>query len=990
MMLGGCSDDDNCDEIILSFGGSNNSSITDKIGDNFDFYLDDSKITDSDTLSDILSDIDYVKLTLKYEQVFVQTGNSFEATEPGAYQVELGSTHYSATRYLLSFTQISIDVSPISFEGTRFTGPIKLTYSEKISDIFDYFTADDLDVDPDDVVLLTRPNSGLSLEIKLDSFTDPSDTNIPESNIPTTLPGLYIIKATVNETPVNGVLVINKAELAVNSDIEETYQVQSSPEVLTFDDLVFLKDAGTDKRNNDETLVLSVQFTTADGSSTEIITDPTYTLDTAGTLEILASFAGTATFKATTLQITSIIGAIPVDVNITKKYFITRAELDAERVTEIEADIIENLSLTNRITGEALDSTLTTEVKGDIVLEYEPTVTVQRCLTVYYTVTEDSVESSLYSVTEDSDFFRIDTLVDTLEGDNKTVSIKGIMVHDGSKLTLNYTDGGGQTVILTENNSGEVYKIDSTTDTSLTYVDVTDENDDVVTLTTSMLNYVEEDPQNFGTITTMPNGLYKVQVVAGSTITNRYILTSANSEHIAFSDAITVNLDIVSYLINRVSGSGAEITYLFEGAHLENSLDSVDSDFKIPISYASVKIGSDVVPETYYTGYTIVPDLDYAVSVLSDLNVAVIPYKSTPSYLDVHNTTEKLDITVTYDNVLPDMVIDEVASDMEDWFTSKSVTLNDPSSVMSSTDITETTMAEIDTNIATVISGYTTVETIVLDENSSDTSRDFWIGLINQFATLKVYLQGLINTDPGSYLTNSDLETAGFENVKTYDNEDLDLGDYHSADPDVVQALRDNLVDLSDVYDTLVENEVNMIVLKKFILINMVLVKYDLVNTLRFKYEFSTYELAAAAFTTGTVALAISGFQGTYGEVTATIEVTITNTSDDVPVGTRGGGTYHTYGDHPSTIVVAYTDNNDASATSTASYVSHDGDVVTYAISTKIHMKGSSGITLSGLSRSKETVIKSTWSGSISSTTNTTEHMEGSVSATISQHTKSD
>lgn len=932
-----------CDESLYTFTLAHTSSDN-GIENIFDLYTGETKITDSVMLDAIYEDLTDLSLLLKLDNILVQNGGNHVVTTEGIYQIELSS--YTSSSYIFQMSQVSITVVPISYSNVRFAEPYKMEYGSLITNLHQYLTTEAEDSEED--TRLSVSDLPSTYNYTLVSIVGGFSTTIIKSNIPTTPPGMYIISLQLADDTINGLLVISKATLVVNSSVQDLYKLEDPSVILTFNDLVYMRTPGGIKKSS-ESVSLAITLTPADGSSVATITTPTYTLSTFGTLEIIATYSGSLYYKSARLRITSIIGSVPIDITIGKKYFITRDELNSDRIIEIEDDIVSNLVLTNRITGSILDSESDAIVRDNITVNYSDTAGANRQVVIYYTYTEGGVTNDETTVSQNSDYLRLNSLVETLSGNDGTVSIKGIRVIDGSSITLVYDYRGENFVVtLDPNDDGEVYKIDSGGSTDgITYVTILDSEDDEVEIATDELIYLQDTASNFTNIATMPNGFYKAFIVGSGLRSDEYLLNNSNiSQHIVFTDTVVVELDIINYLIDRITSTDRPINYLLESPHLLNVIGGTQDDFTISKNYFTVKVSDTAIGSDYSSNMKLLPDMIYAGENLSTDNIALIPFTESTPYLDLYNGTDKLDIAPSYTLTLPPMVIDEVEYDMNTWFTDNNITLNDPSSIMTSETLSQDVIDDISDNITTVVTNYDDLEMIVIDESSINSARSFWINQLDKFTYLKSTLDTTIRGDPGSYLTNQDIENAyPGESISTYDYGVLDLSDFDENDLAALEQV-------SDVYDTLVYNEINTLVLKRQLVISMLLVKYDHFRSLGFKYQTVTNNIEVESFDETGFTLIPDTFSGSYGTISMVITVTVTNEKTDygsVP-GTHNA-TRYTYSDHPSTLSVTYTNSEDVVSSVTFDKVSEDNQTVIYKTPSNITIKGANGLTFPGWTR---------------------------------------
>ena len=888
--LGSCSGD-NCDVIDLTYITTGN-----EMSNAFDAYIDSVQVTNSTMLSSIFSDVTSISFSLTFNNVIIKNGGTYEITQSGIYYLDINS--YISTVFIVQFASLGITVDPVSYAGARFYKPIQINYGEQLPSIYGYLTEDSISTPLEDITILEEPKSNVTLVILVDGFTSGSGiSNINESEIPTLTPGMYVLKSTINGTTIYGMLNISKASIEIYNSMQPTYSVNSTPTVITFASSIYVIRRITNSvvtTISGATLTFTNTFTPSNGAPPSNITSSTYTMNTAGTLEILATYGGSSMYKSASERFIISIGPIPVDVRINKKYFITRSELTSSRVTELQTDMINNMVFTNTLTGVSMTSTQISTIKSGINVVYDDTVSVSRYVTIYYRKTTGSTVSALLSSTEVVDYLNItDVLIPKLKGSATSVAIKGIKILDGSKITLNYTKSSVNYNVTLEKNTGtEVYAIESESNTSsVTFVPVKDNGNVTITLITSELKYLDDIPQYHTDITGIPNGLYRAIAKAGSSLSNQFVFTNNTTEHIALTDTVTVEIDILNYILDRISSTSRSFTYLMESPHLIYTNTTASANYKIASSYLNVKIGSVKVPTNIITNFVVTPDLAILEAKTNLQPIENIPLTSTDTYLNIYNNTTKLNLTRSYTLVLPKMVINSIKSDIETWFFGKGVVFETPLGVTSSSTIEDKVNAiytetvnynNTESTITSSITNYEVVETIVLNENSSDTSRPFWMSLINKLSAFKTSLTNAIKNDPEKYLTNDDIDNGNFSSsmlsIYGLGGTTLDLEDFS----DNVETYTGHLESLPDTYDKLVSNEVNTIILKRHILASMVMIQKALINFISISYTSPDSDpitpvntVISGHLRNKTVTLTPSPFTGTYGAVDITVTINI-------------------------------------------------------------------------------------------------------------------
>jgi len=843
--LGSCSGD-NCDIINLTYTSTNNQILN-----TFDPYINNSLVSNTLLRNDIFGDIINISFSLIYGGVVIKNGGTYEIINSGTYYIDIST--YNSTVFIVKFVNLRIDVDPVSYTNARFIGPISISYGNQLPSIFSYLTEDPISTPINSITTLNEPLTPVTRIILVDGFvSDSGITNLNESEIPSLLPGLYILKATINGTTIYGILNISKAIVEIYNSMSPTYSTIGST-VINFVNSIYVVRRLTNSvmtTISGATLTYTITFSPVNGSSPVLITTPTYTIANEGTLEIIATFNGNTIYKSATDRFLITIGPIPVDISLSKRYFITRSELSQTRIISLQSDMKNNISFINRLTGISLSSSQITTIKNDISIQFNDIQPVSRYATIYYRTTTNPITSSLLSSVEIVDYLNItDVLLPKLLGNANSISIKGIKVHDGSQITLNYTKNSvNSNITLTKNTSGQVYAIDSETNTSdITFIPIKDSGNNTITLTTSELRYLDDEPQHYNNMTDMPNGLYRAIVKGGTTLDRKYLFTNNTTQHIVLTDTLNIEIDILNYILDRINATNRTFTYLMEDPHLIYSSTEPSSNYKISSSYLRFKIGNLLIPSANTSNLLITPNLSILASKTNLLPIEIIPLNSTDTYLDVYDGTTKLNLTRSYTLVLPKMVINTIKSDIETWFQSRNIEFDTPLGITSSSTIedkvnaiyTETVNYNNTTStITTVIKNYEVIETIVLNTNSNDTSRPFWMGLINKLAAFKTALTTKIRENPHQYLTNNDIDNGNFSSsaLSVYDlngsNTTLDLEDFD----DNIETYTNQLTSIPTTYNKLVSNEVNTIILKQHLLTSMVMIQKALINFISIRY----------------------------------------------------------------------------------------------------------------------------------------------------------
>ena len=286
--LGSCSGD-NCDVIDLTYITTGN-----EMSNAFDAYIDSEKVINSTMLSSIFSDVTSISFSLTFNNVIIKNGGTYEITQSGIYYLDINS--YISTVFIVQFASLGITVDPVSYAGARFYKPIQINYGEQLPSIYGYLTEDSISTPLEDITILEEPKSNVTLVILVDGFTSGSGiSNINESEIPTLTPGMYVLKSTINGTIIYGMLNISKASIEIYNSMQPIYSVNSTPTVITFASSIYVIRRITNSvvtTISGATLTFTNTFTPSNGASPSNITSSTYTMNTAGTLEILATYGG--------------------------------------------------------------------------------------------------------------------------------------------------------------------------------------------------------------------------------------------------------------------------------------------------------------------------------------------------------------------------------------------------------------------------------------------------------------------------------------------------------------------------------------------------------------------------------------------------------------------------------------------------------------------------------------------------------------------------
>jgi len=984
-------------ENVLTLGyqkDSDTGSITNGVGTNFDIYDNSSQVTDVTKLEEIYDKITSMSFRIKSSGITLKVGGTFEVLTFGDYQMDLYS--YLSDVFILDFSQIIITVDPKSYSIVRFAEPVNLIYGEKVPDIHTYLTTASIGEQT-----TPRLSSSDFDEVYSLQLVEDNGNTVSESNIPITPPGIYLLKASFSGigNGINGLLSVSKAPVSLKTIMNSSYKITDG--TLTFTDLFYIETAVDSTKRILETITLTVHFIPSSGGSI-LIVDPTYTLNEKGTLEIIAVYSGSALYNPARLKVISTVGPIPLDVTSTKKYFLSQSEFETiGRKEEIETDILDNLTITNRVTGEEVNSSFATSIKSFSTITYEATSNVLCYFDVFYTLLNNltGLEGSILTSSVTS-FVNFTNYRDSLEANENTISIKGISVYEGVQLTLNYnvvnTSGivtDHTSVSLGPSVSGEAYKIDAIIGTTLgaTYVETVNSSGIILNINTTDLTYADTLSANFTDLSDLPNGLYKTQLtVAEENLAdgidgidfNEYSIAMEINENIFVTSEMEISIDLIGYSIDRINATDRNVDYLLEKPHFDYSLGSDESDYTVSSDYLSVTFigGSSTVsvPEVFLSGLTVSPNLAYVSTVASDSR-AFLPYLSETTGLLVHKDNIISPIVPTFKLGLPKMVINGVNSDLDTWFTNNSITLNNPTGVTASDSIS-TIVENINTNISTLIPEYETLENIVLDTGTINTSRTFWVNLINKLTVLKTKMDTEIRNNPGLYLDNDDIDDF-FDYTYNGIKLEVDLSTFESSDLTY-------LLSVPETYTILIQNEINTLILKKHILASMLLLKYNLLEKLTINYESADFSFTAV-LSGGDASIIIPSFTGTYGAVSLTLVVTATNTETATGriFGSIGSKTI-TYGSAPSSIIGTYTKVDNTSGSVSLALSSSSGNTFTYAVSESIEIKGSSGISITGLSRSK--TVDEQIARRSSEITTVTETMTGTIAVTGSQLTKID
>jgi hypothetical protein len=945
------------------------------IKDNFDVYDGGVKVTDSTLLNYVYDRITEVKFKLMKDNVPLKVGGEFSIKDSGTYQLNL--FNFTSELLLVNFSKISFSVADVSYANVRFAEPVNITFGSNVPKIFSYLTTDTLGTASPTRLTGSDISSSYTLQLE-----DPSDSStISQQNIPITEPGTYLLKALFGSNTVTGLLNISKAKVNIRNTLSKFYKVSTGS--LNLADLFYVETLNGVKKPN-EILTFSSKFITLTDTTT-VSTSSTFTITEDGTLEVTATYSGNDSYIPSTGYQTTTIGKIPLTMAISKSYILAPTDLTSTKKTQIESEIVNILSVTNSITTDNTSSDITTLLKSKLSVKYRASVTESRSFSLKYTLSEGGVEGDIVTTTITDTFLNISDFIDPLENNTKTLSIKGIKVLDGTTLTLNYSKTVESVktysnITLTSND--DYYKIDDTTDTTTTYINITD-GGSPLSLATNELTYIETSSTDYSKLENLSEGLFKVILTVDNSNNDfdEYSIVQTITENILVTTNLAVTIDLLNYLVDRINSSDRDIDYLLEKPQLNFDITSSVNDYTIIGTYLTATFTTTSVttptsiPTSFLTYVKVQPDFTYVAQNVSN-NSVDLPFTTSTTGLLVYNGTTKLDVTSTFKLGLPNMVINNETVNMEKWLTDNSITINVPSG-LSVGDSVATMVQNIDNNIIPIISAFERIEEIVLDPDHTDPSRPFWIGLINKLTVLRSKLETQIRANPSSFLFNDDISDL---NEYSGLNVTLDLSTFDQAD---LNFLTSN----SDIYSKLIQNEINTIILRKHLLTSITILKHSLLDKLTLNYVTGD-----KTFTTpindGSMTVSIPSFSGTYGEITMSMTVNITNTQSSfgtvnylnpyrvVSYGslTDGTGKYTDINNTSSTVVI---DSKTSSKTSG-----------THAINGSITLKGSDGIIISGLTRPKILEERINRNKFISSTTQ--EGITGVATITLEQKSRID
>jgi len=974
--LGSIGSQDDNTNVVLTFNKSDNS-----IENTFDVYDNNVKVTDSDLLTFVYERITELSFKLMKDNVPVKVGGTFEITESGSYQLDM--FNFTSELLLIDFSKISFTIDDVSYSNVRFAEPVNITFGSTIPQIHSYLTIDTLST-----LSPTRLTQSDISSYTVQLVNPSNSATINQQNIPVTEPGTYILKILFGSNTVTGLLNIGKAKINIKNTLNKFYKVSSGS--LNLGELFYVETLNGIKKPN-ETLTFNVKFTSLSGaitiSSLSTATSSVFNITENGTVEITVTYAGSDLYIPSTDYQTTTVGKIPLSMSVTSNFLMTSTELTSTKITQVESDIINSVNATNSITNESISSDLLSLLKTKLSIKYRQSSSESHCFELKYTLTENNVEGSINTVTVTDTFLNMADFIDPLENNTKTLSIKGIKVFDGSTLTLNYhktveSVKTHSTITLVSNDN--YYKIDNSTDTSVTYVNIVDNNNDTITLATSELTYVETSIIDYTNMANLRDDIYKVVLTVNDNNNDfsEYSITQQVNDNVVITSNLAITLDLLNYLADRINQNDREIDYLLEKPQLNYSISSSVDDYTISGSYLTASFTANQIttsiPSSFLTNMKVQPDFAYVADNLNNDSID-LPFTTSTHGLDVYNGTTKLNITSTFKVDVPNLTINNKQISLDTWLEDNSIVINDPTSIanVSVNDNISTLVQNIDSNMASIIPEFEQIENIVLDTNNTDPSRSFWVGLIDKLSVLRSKLETQIRADPGMFLFNDDIDDL---NEYSGINVNLDLTTFDQAD---LNFLTNN----SDIYSKLIRNEINTIILRKHILTSAVILKYNLLDKLTLNYTTGTKTFTASV-SNGSVLINIPSFSGTFGEITMSMSVNITNTLSSF-------GTVNYLNPYrivsysvPSNGIGTYTNTNNTTSTVVINSTSSNINVGQYNINGSITLKGSDGLAISGLTRTKILEERTNRNKFISSATQ--EGISGTATITIEQLSRID
>jgi len=1014
-------------QVNLSLGifGTNSDNDTIQLyydGDDLATYL---HLYEGDNLVDnpssIFSDIEYIKFTLSLNNKQLYTENNYTVTLSGTYKISLQA--YSSGSYFITYQTLEVVVAPISYTSLTIPGllnDVRMSYGSSLPSLYKRFR-----IGSSNTVFTESDFPDKYTVVLVDAVN--TNTVISQADIPTAPPATYILKITfpgLDTNPLLGKLSITKANVKIHSTLAESYTLES--ENITLSNMFSVK-TSSGFIEESAPIVLTATFTNIEGNVSNPSINP-FDPTVSGVLTVTATYNGNTVYNKVSSEVYTVIGPTLLGMSISKKYVFSPSEFTTNKKTQVTNDILSNMDIINlrSTTGnQSVTQTVYDMISGHTTVVYKPDTTVIRKFSLFYALNTGSgfgtVQESIVSA--ESSIFA--TLSNNLRGSSSvSISIRGIRVYPGAFLTVTYlpdNSNNASTVTLSANNTGEVYAIDASNGVadSVTYVSLPETLD----LNTSNITSASIGKANFTDLATLPNGLYTIGLTVKMTTNNSNTgvdsnayninITSPSHSNILIADSFSIEMDIMNHLLDGLPRTGYNIGHLLTEPYFNNDLRNVaspelsnyimSSDY-LRLSYKINNVNTQI-DSAFVESFDVRPNMQYIASNTVDF-VATIPFTSASSALNLYYNNTKLAATNVYSNGLPYMIISAVTSNILTWFTNNNITLQTPTGINSSNtlpQILDHIYENIDSS-SPLVTNYDRIQDIVLDSGHTNTSRAFWIAMIDKLNTARSGLSALIAAHKSDYFDSDDLDgIAEYSGIDFSDDAELDA--YFGAN--------------TAIYAIVLRNEIDTVILRKHLLTSMVAIKSSLVPTLSVKYAPLTMTVSGTVTNGQLVVSMPDGFVGTSGDVSISIAVSVTTSQGSLyQDNTSTLFTSYIYG-KPSNATITYrekTGNNAVvtgvtgtttnSNNQTVSYATFTDPLGTYidsvrmvggssialrlnyATSGSVNISNDSDLTITGLTR-----IKRTQSRTVRRTTGTvtteTENISGPAIVTITQQSVS-
>lgn len=988
--LGNFGDNSTNNTLQLSYTGTD-------ISNTFDIYDGETLITDEQVYAMI------TKLTFKlsHNNTQIRAGNTYTINSSGTYEMSLKS--YISSVYVIDFENIEITVSPISYSSLQLSTKILISYGSLVPSLYEYFTVDG----SDDVFTEDDFADKYTLEL----YDVVNDFTINSKYISTTLPGQYKLRAIFpgDGNTIIGDLVISKAQVTINSTMLDLYTLPS-PTIDFTGMFTIITLGGVTEIAESERITLSVKF------NRNTVSSSSYEPDTKGTLAVTVHYPGNDSYYGTSSRFYAKIGPLPIDISISRKYVFSPSEFTADKKTSVTNDILSNLSIINSDTEQSVSSEIRDIITNHATITYKRySDFVPQCVLLY---TINSGPVAEYFLEKDTIFNSILTSLRSVSSD--VVSVRGIRVLPGALVSITYSSGSLQTRNTKDfpaNTTNTAYAVDSNinaTANNITYVAPTDSID----LSTTNITQIDITHADFTDLGTLSNGLYTIIVKIAESEdpelgvdhdTYDIVFTENATQNILISDSFNIEIDIINHLLDKLPESGRTIDHLLNEPYLDNDLSNIESSYSLnnyTINPEYMRIKFEIndteisVPSGFASGFNIMPNFTYLAQNVAN-TVCTVPFGTISSAFDLYYNYAKVLSTNTYSVGLPDMIINSTKSSILDWFSMKSVTLPTTITINSSLDTFTKRLDYISNNINSddpLVDNYDTIEGIVLATSMHDTSRPFWLALITKLNTVRSQLRSMIEADKLEYFNENDMDYISGEYTGINFNDINNFEDYFDDNP--------------TLYNALLNNEINTLILKKYIFTSLVAIRAMRVSSIKLKYSPKIITIHGT-FTNGVLSVGIDEFIGTSGYVSIDITVAVATLQGN-SFSPTAKYTSYIYG-KPTNALITYTSRSDTTETVSGVLDSvlyaNDTPVVfgtitqggtytnsvrmvgtgsitldiNYKVSTFVDVKNASNISITGLTRRFVTQTRSRTKGPIVESS-ATQSISGPATITITQH----